>query len=510
MRVAGDATTLGYVDEQAAGGEPEDTAKPYAVFGATGFVGRRLVRRLLGRGHRVRALVRTPAEAADLAAAGAVLIPGDVLDAAAVAQTLRGVSAAYYLVHSLGETDFAERDQRAASILAEAARDEGVAQLVFLGGLAPVPAESAAAGRRPLSAHLASRTAVADLLLGGPVPAIVLRASMIIGSGSASFELLRRMVHWAPVLPAPDWMGTRIQPIAIEDVLHYLNVCAELPAPMNASIDIGGPDVVTYSALVQRYARAARLPRRLLVPAPALFSRFAAVAFARVVAPSARVSRPLLESLTHEMTCHQDGASPLPPPPGGLTGLDAAMRAHTSAGAGDRNDGELTVTDERAAGVDVSAERLWSAILGFGGGTQPRGTLLTLVGVLDHALGGVGLHRDRPDHLVADGTAGWWRVLDCDHRRRLLLVEAELRLPGLLRLELSATEDSAAEASADTADPRATYRQVLSFRPHGLPGQLWWLAGQPVRARVLDAFAREITAAAGAEVAAGTREDGRT
>jgi uncharacterized protein YbjT (DUF2867 family) len=445
-----------------------------AVLGGTGFVGRNLVRRLRADGHEVRCLVRDLGAAAALADTGAVLVAGNVLDERRVCAALRGSTVVFYLVHSLGSADFAGRDRLAASIVARAAAAEGVRQLVYLGGIVP--------DRAALSGHLASRTEVGEMFLRGATPALVLRAAMIIGNGSASFEVLRHIVHRTPLVPAPCWPDARIQPIAIEDVVHHLAASVCLPWPVNVAADIGGPEVVTYSELVQRYARVAGLPRRFLVPAPAKLAPLAALAVGALTPVPAPVVAPLLGSLGYDMICRSP-PSPTPPPPHGPTGLDAAMgRQHPDAAPEEDN---LEVRDERVVEVAVPAERLWQVILSVGGARGwfvPR-PVLAAVGLLDHLIGGVGLHRGRPAELAAGDSVDWWRVVDCDHAGRRLVLEAELRLPGRLWLELVALPGG----------PGATtYRQTLTFAPHGLLGRAFWLTQRPLRSFLLSSAVRNV------------------
>lgn len=237
------------------------------VTGATGYIGGRLVPELLEAGLRVRCLARSPAKLRDYPWAGdAEVVRGDVTDAGSVAEALRGIDVAYYLVHALGTGhDFEETDRKAARIFGEQARAAGVGRIVYLGGLTPagVPEER-------LSPHLRSRAEVGRILLESGVPTTVLRAAVIIGSGSASFEMLRYLAERLPVMVTPRWVRTRIQPIGVRDVLRTLVGSARMPAEVNRAFDIGGPEVLTYLEMMQRYAAVAGLPRRLILPVPVL------------------------------------------------------------------------------------------------------------------------------------------------------------------------------------------------------------------------------------------------
>jgi uncharacterized protein YbjT (DUF2867 family) len=230
------------------------------VTGATGYVGGRLVPRLLAEGHEVRCLARTPRKLRDVPWADRVeVVHGDVLDEGALAAAMADVDVVYYLVHSLTEAGFAALDRRAALLTAEAARAARVSRIVYLGGLHPD-------GDGRLSEHLGSRAEVGEIFLRSGVPTVVLQAAVVIGSGSASFEILRHLTERLPVMVTPRWVRNRVQPIAIRDVLHYLIRAATLPSEVSRSFDIGGPDVLTYEQMMHRYAAVVGLPRRRMLP----------------------------------------------------------------------------------------------------------------------------------------------------------------------------------------------------------------------------------------------------
>lgn len=237
------------------------------VTGATGYIGGRLIPELLQAGYTVRALARTPEKLRDHPWADRTeVLRGDVTDIDSVRTAMDGVDVAYYLVHALGSgRGFEDADRRAAEIFASQARAAGVRRIVYLGGLSPegIP-------ERDLSPHLRSRAEVAGILLASGVPTAVLRAAVIIGSGSASFEMLRYLTERLPVMVTPSWVRTRIQPIAVRDVLRYLVGCARLPDDVSRTFDIGGPDILTYRDMMQRYAQVAGLPERLILAVPML------------------------------------------------------------------------------------------------------------------------------------------------------------------------------------------------------------------------------------------------
>ncbi|WP_220040298.1 NAD(P)H-binding protein, partial [Nonomuraea aridisoli] len=289
------------------------------VTGATGYIGGRLVPELLGVGHAVRCMVRSPDRLRGRPWCGRVEVGvADATDPLRTGRALEGVDVAYYLVHTMGSgRGFAERDRAAATAFAAAAREAGVRRIVYLGGLTP---------GGEVSPHLRSREEVARILLDSGVPTAVLRAAVIIGSGSASFEMLRYLTERLPVMTTPSWVRTRTQPIAIRDVLRYLVGCAGLPPGVHRAFDIGGPDVLTYAGMMRGYAAVAGLPRRWIIPVPALTPRLSSLWVGLVTPVPARVARPLVESLRNETICREhDIARHVPDPPGGLVAFEQAV-----------------------------------------------------------------------------------------------------------------------------------------------------------------------------------------
>jgi uncharacterized protein YbjT (DUF2867 family) len=477
------------------------------VTGATGYVGGRLVPRLLAAGHQVRCLSRDPVRLRDVPWAGAVeVVKGDAtgpLDAA-----LTGVDVVYYLVHSLGRRDFEAVDLAAAGNLAAAARRAGVARIVYLGGPEPEPTPGS-------SAHLRSRAEVARALLDSGVPTVVLRAAVIIGSGSASFEMLRYLTERLPVMVTPRWVRNRIQPIAIRDVLRYLVAAADaFPAGTNRAYDIGGPDVLTYAEMMHRYARVAGLPRRLILPVRPLTPRLSAHWVGLVTPVPNAIARPLVASLVHEAVCaERDIARHVPDPPEGLTGVDDAIRlalrkvrdaevetrwSTATWGAAPseplpsdpRWSGGTAYTDQRERVVAAPADRLWRVIEAIGGehGWYSFPLAWAVRGWLDRLVGGVGLRRGRrdPHRLHAGEALDFWRVEEIVPGE-LLRLRAEMRLPGRAWLEMRA---------APAGDGRSRYRQRAIFLPRGLAGHAYWAAVWPLHAVVFGGMARNIARAA--------------
>ncbi|MEU7133371.1 SDR family oxidoreductase [Streptomyces sp. NPDC046261] len=481
------------------------------VTGATGYIGGRLVPELLRAGHRVRCLARTPRALRDHAwAQDAEVVKGDVTDAASVAGAMRGIDVAYYLVHALGAgRDFEEKDRRAARIFAEQAHAAGVRRIVYLGGLTPggVPEQE-------LSRHLRSRAEVGRILLDGPVPATVLQAAVIIGSGSVSFEMLRYLTERLPVMVTPSWVRTRIQPIAVRDVLRYLVGAARMPDDVNRTFDVGGPDVLTYLDMMRRYAAVAGLRHRLIVPVPVLTPRLSSYWVGLVTPVPASIARPLTESLRNEVVCREhdiaryvpDGpAQPLPYEEALRLALcrvreaQVATRWSSASTPGAPSDplptdpdwaGGSLYEDERRLTVAASRESLWRVIEGIGGdnGWYSFPLAWAVRGWLDRFVGGVGLRRGRRDaeRLRVGDSLDFWRVEEIEPGR-LLRLRAEMRLPGLAWLEMYAESDD---------DGRTRYRQRALFHPRGLSGHAYWWSVAPFHAVVFGGMARNIAQAA--------------
>lgn len=299
--------------------------------GATGYIGGRLAPRLLAAGHRVRVLVRSPEKLRDVPWAHDVdVVRGDLGDPDSVAEACRDVDVVYYLVHSMGgHGEFLEAERRAALHVAAAARGAGVGRIVYLGGLHPKSAE--------LSTHLQSRAQVGQILLDSGVPTLVLQAGVVIGSGSASFEMIRHLSNRLPVMTTPRWVNNRIQPIAIRDVLHYLILAATAPLPHSRVYDIGGPDVLRYGEMMQVYAEVAGLRRRRILVLPVLTPKLAGLWIGLVTPIPPSLGRSLIESLNNDAVMdNHDIDAVIAPPSGGLTGYrDAVQLALGRIGRGE-------------------------------------------------------------------------------------------------------------------------------------------------------------------------------
>ncbi len=456
--------------------------------GATGYIGGRLAPRLAEAGHDIRCLSRRPERLAGVPWADRVEIAqGDALDPTSLGAAMDGVDVAYYLVHSIGTgSDFETTDRAAARNTADAAADAGVRQIIYLGGLVPDGEQA--------SPHLASRAEVGQVFLDSPVPAVVLQAGVIIGSGSASFEMLRYLTERLPVMITPKWVRSLVQPIAVSDVLGYLERSLGLPTNTNRRFDIAGPDVVSYREMMQRYARVAGLKHRIIIPVPVL-SPWLSSQWVNVVTPVPKaIAQPLIESLRNNAIAHEHDIETLIPLD--LCPFDEAVRlalervGHAdvetrwsgAAWPGAPSDpmptdpdwaGGTAYRDERSLAVDVAVEALWRAVEGIGGerGWYSFRLAWAVRGLLDRLVGGVGLRRGRrdPDRLILGDAVDFWRVESIE-RPTLLRLRAEMKLPGQAWLEFSITTD----------DPeRPVLHQKALFIPHGLAGHAYWWAISP-------------------------------
>ena len=479
-----------------------------AVTGVTGYVGGRLVPELIAVGHHVRAVARNPSRLRGRSWFGDVeIVQADVSVLDETRAALQGVDVAYYLVHSLGSgSRFEARDRATALNFARAAREAGVGRIVYLGGLFPEGEE--------LSPHLESRREVGEILLASGVPTTVLRAAIILGSGSASFEMMRYLTERLPAMTVPKWVDNRIQPIAIRDVLRYLVGSATMPPEVNRSFDIGGPEVLTYRQMMQGYAHAAGLPRRIIVRVPVLTPRLSSHWVGVVTPVPAGLAKPLVESLIHEVVCDEhDIAQYVPDPPDGLVTFDRAVRLalervqaatvdtrwSSAALTGAPSDplpsdpdwaGGSLFVDERRTAVDATPEALWDVIQAIGGerGWYSWAFAWQVRGVLDRLSGGPGLRRGRrhPRELRVDDAVDFWRVEEVEPGR-LLRLRAEMRLPGLAWLELRVEDGAAGETM---------FAQRALFHPHGLAGQLYWRSVAPFHGIVFGGMQRGIAQAA--------------
>jgi uncharacterized protein YbjT (DUF2867 family) len=477
------------------------------VFGATGYLGTRLVPELLSAGHYVRVLARRPAKLDHVPWRDRVeVVEGDVTDRDQVRRALDGQEVLYYLVHSLLRPDFVDFDARAALTVADAAAQAGLSRIVYVGGIIPE--------QQKLSNHLASRAEVGRILLQSGVPTVELRAAAIIGAGSASFEMLRYLTERLPLMITPKWLRTEVQPIAVRDVLYYLTNAATLPGEVNRPFDIGGPDTFTYTQMIRKYAAIAGLQRRIALPVPVL-SPWLSSHWVNLITPIPRaLAGSLMESLENDVVCaDHDIAEHIPDPPGGLTHYEDAVElalarvrdlelcTRWSRKDTDEMPSQPLPTDPQWAGgplhekvwerrVLAEPDTLWHVLESIGAqhGWSAAPLAWALRGWIGQVAGGtrIGAGRRHPHRLHAGEALDWWRVEHID-QPRLLRLRADIPLPGRLWLELSVH---------GAGDGESVYRQRILFQPHGLGGEAFWAGAALFRDATFSGIARDVATAA--------------
>ena len=478
-----------------------------AIAGATGYIGGRLVPRLLNAGYALRCLARSPRklEGREWTADSRVEIrQADLADAISLTDGLGGCDAAFYLVHSMisADREYARRDLDLAFAFGKAALDAGVQRIIYLGGLGETGPG--------LSEHLSSRRDVESALGSAGVPVTVLRAAMIIGSGSASFEILRYLVQRLPVMITPKWVATRCQPIAVENVVTYLVGALSAPETIGGVFDIGGSETLCYRDIMRIMAEELGLPRRRIIALPVLTPRLSSHWIQLVTPLSNKIARPLAEGLKNEVVCREDRIVRIIP----QKLLDVREAIHsalsqveshlvetnwTMAGPmhGDPDwSGGTVFRDEREVAVAAPARDAFRAVCHLGG---RRGWyadwLWKLRGALDRLVGGPGLRRGRrdPDTLRYGDALDFWRVVGLEQDRALSL-RAEMRLPGKALLDFRITANGA---------ENCTLRQTALFEPRGLFGLMYWYAVLPLHGivfkRMLAGIQRDAMEMAGVE-----------
>jgi uncharacterized protein YbjT (DUF2867 family) len=479
--------------------------------GASGYVGGRLLEELERAGAHLRCLTRRPVVLRGRVGQDTEVVAGDVLDRTSLGDALSGVHTAYYLIHSMGDSpDFEDLDRRAAWNFGAEASAAGVAQIVYLGGLG---------ADRDLSAHLASRHEVGQLLRCGGVPTLELRASIVIGSGSASFETVRALVERLPVIVAPPWSETLAQPIAIEEVLGSLLGAMSFEHPLDATYDIGGADQVTYLELMRAYARQRGLSRHV-VRSSLITPRVARALLPWLTPRYGRIAAAMVDSARNETIVRGRSAArgAVAPPRLGVPAaiertlhdedVEFAQRSWSETFPGEPSArfggvafGRRLVAS-RAISVAREPHEAFAPIQHIGGDTgwYSATWFWRLRGQLDRLRGGVGLRRGRrdPDELRAGDAVDFWRVERVEPEQ-LLRLAAEMRLPGRLWLQF--------EVSARGA--RTLIRLTTVFDPAGYVGRAYWYALYPIHRWVFEAMLRGISRAAQQHTPPGSRPTGR-
>ncbi len=470
------------------------------VTGGSGYVGGRLVPALLERGHRVRCVVRNPRKLDPATWSEQIeVVQADIADD--LREAMAGIEVAVFLVHSIGEgNDWVARERAIAENFRRAAEAAGVRRIVYLGGLGDDHSE--------LSVHLRSRHEVGVVLAAGPVETVELRAAVVIGAGSASFEMLRYLTEVLPVMVTPKWVDTLCQPISIRDVLRYLVSVIEAPGSLAGVLEIGGPDVVSYAKMMAIYAQEAGLKKRRLIPVPVLTPRLSSLWVGLVTPVPAQLARPLVDSLVNAVVVTNHRAEKLFPferfPLAasihhaiGRTAVgdvptkfdDASSPVWQSAATDPSWTGGTEFTDVRTMVVAADPHHTWQAVCRVGGeqGWHRGEFLWKLRGLADQLAGGPGLRRGRrhPDRLSVGEPVDFWRVEDLETDRLLVLV-AEMRLPGKAWLQWTVEPVSAGTLLVQTA----------RFRPRGLFGRAYWYLVAPFHGLVFPGLIKGIARSA--------------
>lgn len=470
-----------------------------AVTGATGYVGGRIVPQLLNSGHEVVCLARTPGKLDDRPWRDRVEVRKcDVLELDQVKSALSGCDAAYYLIHSMGDSDdFSATEKQAATNFALAAASAELSRIIYLGALGKGD---------DLSTHLTSRQEVGRILAGGVTPVTEMRAAIVIGSGSVSFEMLRYLTEVLPIMTTPRWVETKCQPIAIRDVLAFLTAALD-DAPGSHVYEIGGPDIVSYREMMQVYARVAGLKKRTIIPVPVLTPQLSSLWIGLVTPLPVGVARPLVNSLVTEVVVESRdadrfGIDTLPLEAAIESALDQDDRLDTPSRWSDASSsparplvgdpewaGGTLLTDRKVISTDASPADLFEAFSRVGGsfGYYTMNWAWRARGLVDTLVGGVGLRRGRrhPTQVRLHDTIDFWRVSAVRPDEHLQL-SAEMKLPGEAWLEWDITSDG----------ELTSLEQTAYFRPRGLFGRIYWFTMLPFHGFIFRGMARRIVEAA--------------
>lgn len=475
------------------------------VTGATGYIGGRLIRELLSHGYRVRILARKPERLKDHPWIDRVeVVSGDAHDVAALDKALDGIDVAYYLLHALmSKDDFEQEEKDIAEKFGTAAKKADIQRIVYLGGII--------AENELLSPHLQSRADTGTILKSFGIPTIELRAGIVIGSGSASFEMLRYLTERLPIMTTPRWVETKIQPIAVRDVLRYLVGAAAIDSSISGDFDIGGPEVFSYREMMMKYAEAAGLRKRIIIPVPVLTPKLSSGWVGLVTPVPITLARRLVESLKNEVVVRDDSIRKLiPDSKAGLTPFKTAVelaltrikeanvetRWTNASVPGTPSDplptdpdwaGGTLYTDVRTLHSQDPIQTVWKRVEAIGGrnGYSTATWAWELRGLMDRFFGGVGLRRGRrDDNTLIEGEAlDFWRV-EAINRPQILRLRAEMRMPGLAWLEFALKSDSAGTGTVIT--------QRALFAPRGLLGHAYWWAVWPMHGLVFPSMVKNM------------------
>jgi uncharacterized protein YbjT (DUF2867 family) len=475
------------------------------VTGATGYIGGRLIRELLSHGYRVRILARNPERLKDHPWIDRVeVVSGDAHEVTALDEALEGIDVAYYLLHALmSKDDFEQEEKDIAEKFGAAAKTANIQRIVYLGGII--------AQNELLSPHLQSRADTGTILKSFGVPTIELRAGIVIGSGSASFEMLRYLTERLPVMTTPRWVETKIQPIAVRDVLRYLVGAAAIDSSVSGDFDIGGPEVFSYREMMMKYAEAAGLRKRIIIPVPVLTPKLSSGWVGLVTPVPITLARRLVESLKNEVVVRDDSIRKLiPDSKAGLTPFKQAVelaltrikeanvetRWTNASVPGTPSDplptdpdwaGGTLYTDVRTLHSEDPIQTVWKRVEAIGGrnGYSTATWAWELRGLMDRFFGGVGLRRGRrDDNTLIEGEAlDFWRV-EAINRPELLRLRAEMRMPGLAWLEFALEQDATGTGTVIT--------QRALFAPKGLLGHAYWWSVWPMHGLVFPSMVKNM------------------
>ncbi len=472
-----------------------DTNELIALTGASGYIGSRMLDRLREKGFRIRCLSRNPQHLQHRIDENIEAAHGDAQDYESLTKALKGVHTAFYFIHSMAaEGDFEKLDRIAAENFSKAANECGVARIIYLGGI--INKEEA------LSSHLKSRLEVGDILRNSGVQTIEMRASIVIGSGSISFEMVRSLVERLPVMITPRWVSVKAQPIAVNDLLEYLCASIDLPGADNKIIEVGGNDVVSYEGIMQEYARQRGL-RRYMIKVPVLTPHLSSLWLGLVTPLYVRVGKHLIGSIRNPTVVQENSAKTLFSihPMGIEEAIAAALRNEDHEYAQSRWSDSLSasgvvkenrvkkygsrVFDKREIFVSVCPERAFYPVRTIGGnnGWYYANFLWKIRGYLDLIFGGIGMRRGRrdPEHLHTGDTLDWWRVETCEPDN-LLRLKAEMKVPGRAWLQFE----------VEPKDGGSLIHQTAIFDPLGLWGLLYWYSLLPLHVIIFHGMLKRI------------------